>query len=533
MIPFGKQALVAATLVATAATGARAQARKCEFNDGKPFQVNSAKIYLRQATDAKSKEDERPKHLRDGVRVLTDNPDKIDNTVGRAFLLGRILVEWHRLDKNLAVRKRDAVGYTSNPTGDVSVLAAADSAFAIVEAAAPECADSTSKFRRQVGLGLYGDAVQLYQDGVNDEARAVAMRSLLILPRSPLTYNLLASIDQKEKNNASAVTNYLKSAELAGSDTSSIIVKTKRTALNVAAGIEFNQALTDSGASSKAHFKRATEIYRQYLKEVPNDAQAQALLAQSLTEIGDTAAVTEIFKEMLAAPDKYSDVQLYEAGNAAMSSRHTRDATQLYEAGLKKNPYSRDLIGNLSAAYFELGETDKLQPLAERLIHIDSLNPDSWKVMIAAYQSRVKKVTDPKVKRTMQDSLIEATKTFTDLPTRVKVTRFLREGAKFSLNGMVEIAAAKVEEAPAPAAPARPCKKGTTCPAPKPAAAAPAPAPAAPATVKLRFEFLDVTGKVLVSRDLSVGPIDAGSSKEFSVTGTQTGVVAYRYALAH
>ena len=51
-----------------------AQAKKCDINEGSPYQINGARTYVVMAANAK-KPDEIPKHLANAIRVLTDNPE--------------------------------------------------------------------------------------------------------------------------------------------------------------------------------------------------------------------------------------------------------------------------------------------------------------------------------------------------------------------------------------------------------------------------------------------------------------------------
>ena len=48
-------------------------------------------------------------------------------------------------------------------------------------------------------------------------------------------------------------------------------------------------------------------------------------------------------------------------------------------------------------------------------------------------------------------------------------------------------------------------------------------------TFAVKVEFLDKTGHVVATQDVSVGPVQPKSSGTFSVTGTGAGIVAFRY----
>ena len=89
----------------------------------------------------------------------------------------------------------------------------------------------------------------------------------------------------------------------------------------------------------------------EYLKEFPGDMRAQSAIATAQLKWGDVAAARRLFDEMLANPDKYTDLNLLEAGVGAARAAKGAMAAQLFEAGLKKNPYSRDGLFNLATVY--------------------------------------------------------------------------------------------------------------------------------------------------------------------------------------
>ena len=50
------------------------------------------------------------------------------------------------------------------------------------------------------------------------------------------------------------------------------------------------------------------------------------------------------------------------------------------------------------------------------------------------------------------------------------------------------------------------------------------------ASYTIKFDLLDETGAVVTSKDVAVGPVDAGGSASFSVKVDGPKIVAYKYA---
>src|SRR6266550_1083429 len=72
------------------------------------------------------------------VLRLVDNGN--DNPTARNYLRGEAYILYLMTPNAQPVVPRSALGLTTNPTGTIDLYAAADSAFSLVEKAAPECA---------------------------------------------------------------------------------------------------------------------------------------------------------------------------------------------------------------------------------------------------------------------------------------------------------------------------------------------------------------------------------------------------------
>ena len=467
-------------------------AQKCDINDSKPFQVNSARIYLNKATSPSGKEDERPRHLKNAIEVLTKDGDRIGNPVGRAYLLGRTLFVWTQQPGIGFTSTRGRIGYTDNPGQPVDLLAAIDSAFSVVEAGAPACADSVGKFRSAISNKLFNDAVALINSQQVDSAEVLVRKSRLLTPNSPYVWNALAIIEERRGRTDSLPTFYAKVLETTKGDTA--FAKLRQSAMFNLAIVKMTQADQLSGEAKRAALTEARTLLQQYDTEAPGNPNTQRALARALSALGDTAAATQAYASMLADPSKYSEVQLFEAAAALAIARKNADAVKLFDAALALNPYNRDGLFNLASTYSQAGDFAAMRAAAERLVAVDPGNPDSWQQLAVAYQGLSRGEKNDVRKKAWVDSLIKYNQKAKTAPLRVQVTQLRHAGARHSVSGTVQ-------------------NLGTS-----------------PREVTLKFEFLDRSGTVVASQEAKVGSVAPGSASPFTVVVEQAGVVGYRYA---
>ena len=92
------------------------------------------------------------------------------------------------------VTEKAALGYTGAPPTDrIDIVLAADSAFDVVEQAMPQCESETEQYRRVPYVPLVNEAVNLYNAKQVDSAVVIAQRALIIYPKSPVAYNVIAN----------------------------------------------------------------------------------------------------------------------------------------------------------------------------------------------------------------------------------------------------------------------------------------------------------------------------------------------------
>jgi tetratricopeptide (TPR) repeat protein len=498
-------------LIVVAAEGAAAQAQPaaaaCSIDDGKPGQVKDARNAVMVAENIGKPED-RMKSLTGSINKLTKDQEKIDkaNALGRQLVMGSVLVALSQQPGMDGIVSRASAGYATNPEGTIDLALAADSAFDAVEAAQPGCKAQTEPFRRRLYGAYANGAVNAYNARQIDSAEYLARRSLAVYDGFPLAYiayNVLGNILQGKDDMPGAIQAFQKMAELMKGDTSTVDER-KQTIMNVSE-LMYAQAELKEGEAKTAAMKEIVTWVDAFSKEFPEDPRGKAALARAQIGAGDSAAAKAVFSEIVSKSDGYTDSQLFEVGVIAARAEQNEAAGSLFDAGLKKNPYSRDGLFNVAATYSRTDQWDKMPPILTRLIEVDPENPDNYQLWALYYQgkSRAAKAAaekkpagDPAVVAYQQinDSLVKYFTRYQEAPVRVSFTLFSRDGAKRVLAGSVE--------------------NRTD----------------AEKSYALKIEFLDATGQVLATKDAPVEAVPAKGQKSFRVEVENVEqAVAFRY----
>ncbi|MEP7381777.1 MAG: tetratricopeptide repeat protein [Gemmatimonadota bacterium] len=499
-------------LLAIRPVTAVAQAQ-CEIDEKKPNQVKDAASALAKAALPIGKPEDKFKNITQAVTLLTKDEDKIiaANAPGRAFVLGRALSlyadEAMRAGRDSGmVVKRSAVGYATAPDGMVDLVASADSAFDIVEASNAACKEETEEWRRRMYAPLVNSAVNLYNQQQADSAEVLVRRGLHIYDGyrlSYIAYNILGNVLQGRDSIDQAVAAFQQMAELQKGDTS--LVDDRQGVMLSVAQLIMAQGESLEGAAKSAKFAQASAYLEKYLAEFPDDAKATASLARAQIASGNSAAAEKVFADMVNNPAKFTDGALFDAGVNAARAERPKDAAALFEAGLKKNPSSRDGLFNLVVTYQKLDDWEKVPNVLNRLITIDPENPENYQLWALYYQNEAKRLKDAAAKKAStspeakayaasNDSLLKYFKRMSEAQVKVTFTLWSHDGTKHTVGGMVE----NLTDA----------DKSYT----------------------LKFDFLDATGNVVSSKSASVDAVGAKKSKSFRVEVEGAGIVAYRYA---
>ena len=490
------------------ATPVRAMAQgECKIDYGKPGQVKDAKGALDKYELLGSPEQKKKEFAR-AVTLLTREPAKLQsNMVGRNMIMGRALAAFAALPEMPTTVKRGEVGFFTDSSATIDLVLAADSALDAVEAEQPACKADTEDYRRKVYGALVNSAVNHYNNRNIDSAEVLSRRGLAIYDNyklSYIAYNVLGNVQQSKDDYPGAITSFKKMAALMKGDTA-LTEERKNTMILV------SQLMTASGEQKEGDARKnamqeAVVYLEEYLKEFPGDIKAQSSIARAQLLSGDEAAARKLFDEMLGNPDRYTDVNLFEAGVGAARAEKHDAAAALFRAGLKKNPYSRDGLFNLAATFDALGTADSMPPIVARLITVDPENPDNYRLWARYWKAKndQAKVAASKPKappadsiayKTSTDSLIAYYNKMNDAKVKVTFSLFSHDGPKHVLGGTVENLSDQ--------------DKNYT----------------------LKVDFLDASGTVLTTKEVPVEGVSAKGQKSFRVqVDEQPGVIAFKYA---
>jgi hypothetical protein len=475
---------------------------KCKIDFGGNDQVRSAYNNITVLQISQSKPDDAKKKLKNAISALTSKPESDfgKDKLARDFTLGEALVMWYQQPGEPAVAKRGDLGYASgDKEATVDLLAAADSAFTTVETAMPDCADKTGIFRQQAWAKLINQVGPLINADNVDSATKVLNQSLTIYRGSPFSYYFQGQIAQRKNDWPAASEAYAKAAQLATPEEAakdSNIANIREYSAFSAAYAQLKAAQGASGDQQKEGMKKAADLYRAYLKEFPNGANAQpaqAGLTAALQASGDSTSLASLWQEMLANPSRYTDAQLFDAGTQAFSQNKLDMAVQLMEAGQKANPYLRAGLFNLANAYWKNNQFDKMLSVAQQLTELDPNNPDNYQLVAIAYQGQAKAAKDPKAKKALNDSVSKYVTESEKVPVKISFSEFTHDGDKYKVAGTAE-------------------NLGST-----------------PKNDSIKVEFLDKSGNVVATQSapLALGPKE---TKPFTVEADGSSIAAFRYA---
>lgn len=526
--------LLPALLIGAASVSVRAQQPTCDVDEGTPAQVARAVLDIQLAQSSTKPEDVANK-LRDAVKLLSEG-DMKKNPTGRAFVLGKTLVWWlNQPSMASGTTTRGALGFTTDPNAPYDLIANIDSAFSIVEKANPSCEAQTTAYRQQKAwVDMVNHAIELGNAGKDDSAVVIAKRSIQLSRNAPYGYMVLAQASAKNNKTSEAIAEYKEAIAMA-KDTSQ--ADTKRQLLYTLGSYAAEQAEDASAPASKDSLVKEAKAAFDELAKDPGTKYADAARtgqARVATLAGDTTAIKASYADQLANPSAFSYNSLMMAAVTAAKAEQTKDAIKLFEAARQVNPYHRDVLYNLSRLYILDSAYAKALPVARELIKVDPSNSDNYQLIAIAYASLNKgyaakqKEAEARAKAlgerantskraAVQKAAIDSAgrmnaviKAYgdsskaavdsalkyntTELPAKVTFTEFTPGADKTTLGGTVM----NMTDA----------SKSFT----------------------IKLEFVDKTGNVVSTQDVTVGPVDAHKSMAFTATGTGAGIVAFRYA---
>lgn len=505
---------------------------KCDLKPGH-YLVNSAVLYLKNAAETRF-DDQREKDLRDANHSLEQALTTGGQTKNPAA--------WYYLARYYVIRN-DAFG--------------ADSAFRNAEALAPTCKDDIWFWRRNsLWVPAFNAGVAALNAQQYDSAVAAFRRAAVIYAEEPQGLTSLATAffnmpaqtylpdSAFRRMNPTVPDSQFQSAYDAAARTRyDSAAKYFRQGVDAAGDPKFAREKSDAMFNlanafyAAQRYDSAAAGYAEYLKVVPNDAQALARLGDVLQTAGHKDSAMSVYATIIAHADSMDALSLFNAGvsiyNGAppfpdtvrisagcrrertggrtgltlaqrrgitaqcdsvarqagkdrddVAAQNYRLAAQAFEAGLAHNGQSRDGLFNLANTYLALRQPDKMLPVAQRLVAVDPMNRNSVRLVAQAWA--LKSRSDSALHYvTLADSL---------LPVDVNVVSFAPGEQNASLSGLV----ANYHTTSSP-------------------------------SLTLTFEFLDASDKVVATQTVDVPAIPAEGNHALQVQAIGVGIIAWRY----
>ncbi|HYN83218.1 MAG TPA: hypothetical protein VES88_17200 [Gemmatimonadaceae bacterium] len=466
----------------------------CEIDESKPQSVARATFSMTRA-QAGLRTGTATKDLRDVVAALNAPAAKNENPVARAYLLGQAYVLLLDQPGVSPISTRSAIGLTTDPKGLIDLFAAADSMWTLVEATSPGCTEVGRQWRRQKPwLAVTNAAINAVNANKFDSAEIYAKRALVLDRTAPYAYSVLASVAKNKKDYTTAAEYWKKTLEAAGTDTTFDDVR-DRTLVEMA-GTATIRVDAAPPAGKKALAREAINAWNAVFARSTDDIQ-QTFALQNLAKLyitaGDSLSIGKIYAPLLANPARYGENALMQAGVMAAQFKRPEDAGRIFFVVLERNPYQRDALNNLAASYIFLNQFDKVFPLVTRLNDLDPSNPENYMLNAFAYAGLVKATKAAKLNKQYTDSLVYYTGKADKLAVKVSFFEFSKGTDATKLSGTIENRSSAAK------------------------------------TYPLTVDFLDKAGKVLFTETVSVGPVPAKGSKEFTIKSAKGGVAAFRY----
>ena len=466
-----------------------------------------------------AKPEDKAKALQTVIKTLTDDVTGFPANMqpSRNFLLGQTLLVW--LDQPGAgySESRTKLGYTADPTGTLDIPAALDSAFQVIRTAKPECSDSLKLYTNGLWGQLINKAVTFTNSQQNDSAEVYARRSMLFDNKQYYAYNIMSNIALAKDDTTAMIEWFTKTIDVASGVSDTNAVKVRDNMLLNLGAIYTNGAASAEGTKKDSLTKAAVATYKRYLVYYPSDLTTKLRIMRMSGATLDSVAAARFVDTVLASETTVSDAQLTDAGSELTKNKLYSSGLRLFEAALKRNPFSRDGLYNSAVALNNMERFDDIRPFFTRLRDIDPNNTGIYSLarnIQSARKLRIQTEANKGVRpragqqillnpaqqariKTFNDSLVYYTTLIQNMNPTVDVKSFSPspEGAKFG--AVVQV------------------------PPDKPAA-----------SYGVVVEFLNATGTAVATQNLRTKQIEPGAFEMVSAEGKGAGIVAFRYKVA-
>jgi tetratricopeptide (TPR) repeat protein len=414
-------------------------------------------------------------YLRTGIE--TAEPANRTNALKNGDRVLREAIVTNKQDKNPSAWY--FLGRINLQQGDI---VGADSTLRKAEELAPACKADIRQYRYRAYAALVTGAQELQKNGQSDSSALLLKAANRVETSLPMAHILLAEVYSDKKQTDSAMAYFGKAAATDPTDPNQQKYRNQ-------AAFNYGVMLLDANRPAEA-----ITAFRRYLTFEPNDNGGKNGIARAFraANLPDSAKVYE--SQLTAASGEggadVSEADLFDIAVKQYSDKDYKAAAETFNKIVTRNPNNRDALYNLANTYYSLNDGPNLAKTAEQLIAIEPLAENDHKLRVAGYKAAGN-----------ADMQYKAVVSMVALPMDVKVTDLAPSGSSMTLTATATGREALDESNKA--------------------------IPAKPTT--LTFEFLDRTGAVAATTDVTVPALKAGQTHSITATGAAAGIAAWRY----
>jgi tetratricopeptide (TPR) repeat protein len=418
--------------------------------------------------------------------IETDVPDNKVRILGQAEKVDLEAMQQNGQEKNPA-----AWYYLGRIYLMQGRLAPADSALTKAEQLAPDCAKDISLYRRNAWVALINAGSKFEEDKNTDSAFALYREANSIYRQSPIGFYRAASIwNDKGQPDSAAYYFGMAAAAVPPDATDTTDVKYRNNSA-------FSQGVLLLNAKK---YDQAAPVFEQYLKWMPNDAQAKRGLATAYRGLGQNDKASALEKEVAASGGAGAagggtgggagTDDIMSAGISLFKDKKYAEAAGAFEKVVAAEPYNRDALSSLANTYLALGNAPKLLETSQRLVAIEPMSESALKLLGEGYKQSSK-----------VDDAVKTAEKVLALPANVRAASFATQGNGASL----------------------------TLTATGRAAQTPAGKPIAPTAVPITVEFINASGQPVATQEATIPAVTNGASQDVKVDAQGAGIAAWRY----
>ncbi len=361
--------------------------------------------------------------------------------------------------------------------------AGADSAFTKAQNLVPSCEIDITQYRQNNWAILGQAGIEKQRKGETDSALALFRDASLLFRGLPHVYSNMGVVFANTGHDDSAGVYFQKALAIAEKDTS-LVEDRNAAAVNLA--IIYKR---------QNHQREAIAILQRYLTWKPNDTDARKELASSFRAAGMPDSADKIERAMVAEfsranLDSLDMSDLLAVGVAAFNAAKYPEAATAFVKAVKRNPWSRDARYNLANTYLAQKDNEHLIEESAKLLEVEPMNEDALR-LLAAGQRGLKQ----------DEQVLKTAERLVALPFTVDVSGF--QMGPTSVRFLAEATGRSPQD-----------------PAGKPLKTVP---------MTLVFEFVDQTGAVVDTKEITIPVLAKDAKHPIQIDGKGAGIAGWRY----